>query len=407
MILNTRNEFSRMRSRGVVAILLVATLAPVGAQQRARTVSPSAAMPGAQELASAWAAVAAGRPADAELIADRLLKAGTRRHEAVGLKIFARVQTGHAEAALDQYEEWVKAAPQEDVFLLQPVAASILETEAAGKDIALRVEALRTLAEAGEQTAVTRLAAEAASGNAPGVADEALARIGNARAVERLTRRVAAANGQADVSSAIDALVTANSENALSAVVSALGPSRSTPTRMAAARALGGVTNAEAVPALRRALADPDPSVRMMAAVSLARLGDSSGAELLQQMEASPVTDIRLLALGASAAGNPSGPWVAIATTALQDPDPAVRLKAAQLLVAHGPDPAAGLAVLNSNLSDPNPALRLMAAGALEVLPREALAGDLASLRRLLRDADPRVRINAAGALLRIAGGVA
>ena len=119
-----------------------------------------------------------------------------------------------------------------------------------------------------------------------------------------------------------------------------------------------------------------------------------------------PVTDIRLMAAEVSAAGNPSGPWVSTATGALQDPDPVVRLSAAQLLLAHGPDPTAALATLNRALSDPNPALRLVGARALEQIPRNVLGTDVASLRRLLRDADPRVRIVAAAALLKLAGGV-
>jgi HEAT repeat protein len=82
-----------------------------------------------------------------------------------------------------------------------------------------------------------------------------------------------------------------------------------------------------------------------------------------------------------------------------------VRLSAAQLILAHGTDRTAAAAVLNQALADPNPALRLLATRAVADAPPEALAGDVASLRRLLRDSDPRVQIVAAAVLLKISGG--
>jgi HEAT repeat protein len=395
-----------MRSAAVVAYVVVAAITPLGAQQKPRPAAPAAAGSSAQDLASGWSALASGRTAEAEAVADKLLKAGSRRHEAVSLKISARAQAGQPEAALDQYEEWLKAAPHEDVFLLQPVASGILEAQAGAADIGVRVDALQALAEAGDKTAATRLSAVAGSREVPGIADEALARIGNPQAVARLTRRVATPNGRADVSGAIDALVKAKPAGAGAAIAAALDPARPLPTKMSAARALGELGAAEAIPQLKRALQDPEPPVRMAAAAALTRLGDQSGASLVRDMENSPVADIRLMAAEGAAAGNPSGSWVSTATDVLKDPDPLARLRAAQLLVEHGPDPAAALAILNRALSDPNPALRLAAARTLEDIPREALGADIPSLRKLLRDADPRVRIVAAAALLRLAGGV-
>jgi HEAT repeat protein len=395
-----------MRSAAVVAYVVVAAITPLGAQQKPRPAAPAAAGSSAQDLASGWSALASGRTAEAEAVADKLLKAGSRRHEAVSLKISVRAQAGQPEAALDQYEEWLKAAPHEDVFLLQPVASGILEAQAGAADIGVRVDALQALAEAGDKTAATRLSAVAGSREVPGIADEALARIGNPQAVARLTRRVASPNARADVSGAIDALVKARPAEAVATIAAALDPARPLPTKMSAARALGELGAAEAIPQLKRALQDPEPPVRMAAAAALTRLGDQSGASLVRDMENSPVADIRLMAAEGAAAGNPSGSWVSTATDVLKDPDPLARLRAAQLLVEHGPDPAAALAILNRALSDPNPALRLAAARTLEEIPREALGADIPSLRKLLRDADPRVRIVAAAALLRLAGGV-
>jgi HEAT repeat protein len=394
-----------MRSAGIVAVLVLAGSALLTAQQKPR---PAAAAGGssAQDLATGWSALASGRTAEAEAIADRLLQAGSRRHDAVSLKISARVRAARGDAALDVYEEWLKASPHEDVFLLQPIAAGILEGLAGGKDAGVRIDALQALAEAGDKGAASKLAALTGPGEEPGAADEALARIGNPQAVARVTRLVAAGGGRRDVSGAIDALVKAKPAGAVAAITAALEPGRPMPTKMSAAKALGTLGAVEAIPQLQRALQDPEPPVRMMAAVSLARLGDQSGNDVIRNMENSPVADIRLMAAGVAAANNPTGAWVSTATGALDDPDPGVRLSAAQLLLAHGADRTAAAAALNRALSDPNPALRLLATRAVADTPLEALAGDIPSLRRLLRDADPRVQILAAGVLLKLAGGV-
>jgi HEAT repeat protein len=394
-----------MRSAVIVAVLVLGGPALLTAQQKPRAAA-AAGGSSAQDLATGWSALASGRTTEAEGIADKLLLAGSRRHDALSLKISASVRAGRADAALDVYEAWLKAAPHEDVFLLQPVAAGILEGLAAGKDFGARIDALQALAEAGDKGAASKLASLAGSGEDPGAADEALARIGNPQAVARLTRLVAAPGGRRDVSGAIDALVKAKPAGAVAAITAALEPGRPMPTKMSAAKALGTLGAADAIPQLKRALQDPDPPVRMMAAVSLARLGDQSANDVIRNMENSPVADIRLMAAGVSAANNPTGAWVSTATGALDDPDPGVRLSAAQLLLTHGADPTAAAATLNRALSDPNPALRLLATRAVADTPLEGLASDIPSLRRLLRDPDARVQIVAAGVLLKLAGGV-
>lgn len=399
-----------MRSAAAAAVLVMLTLTPLAGQETplaaARPAAASPALRAAEQLAAGWGALASGRTEAAEAIADRLIQAGPRRHEALALKISARVQAGHPETALDDYEQWMKSAPHEDVFLLQPVAVGVLEALARAAELAVRVDALQALAEAGDDTAPVRLARIAASGPGSGAADEALARIANPEAIVRLSRRVDTPSPRADVSGAIEALAAVHPSGAAKTIAAALDPARPMPTKLAAARALGMLGGSEAIPQLRRALLDPDPPVRMAAAAALARLGDASGGDLLREMENSPVSDIRLMAAEGSAAGNPAGAWVATATSALSDPDPLARLSAARLLVEHAADPTAGLAVLNAALLDPNPALRLAAARGIEDLPRQILGTHVPTLRRLLRDGDPRVRIGAAAALLKLADGV-
>jgi HEAT repeat protein len=390
----------------LVFVFVAAVASPAGQTARPpASTAPVTTWRGASELAKGWAALAAGRTADAEAAADQLLRAGSRRHDALALKVAARVRAGRSDAALDAYEETLRGATTEDVYLLQPIARGMLETIARSSDTPVRIAALAALAQAGDRDAATLLA-ELSNSDETGAADLALAGMQNPRAIAKLEARVKAPSLRGDVSESIDALVKAKATSAVPAIITALDPSRPLPTRLSAARALGHLDARDAIPQLQRALRDPDPPVRMMAAAALSRFGDQSGAELLQMMENSPVADVRLMLAEIAAPQNPDGAWVATAVKALQDPDPLVRLSAAELVVKYAADPRPGLAVLTGALSDPNPAMRLAASRELDEIPNHLMGNDLPALRRWLRDATPQVRIAAAAALLRLAGGI-
>jgi HEAT repeat protein len=383
-------------------------LAQASAQTRTARPTPMATQAGsdAAALATGWAALAAGRAADAERSADSLLIARRSRHDAVNLKIRARLGTGGANIALDAYEEWLRGVGREDVFLIQPIARRALEDFVNSPELALKLAALQALAANGSTEAIQRLTELATSPQPEIGADEALARNGDAQAIGRLEKALARSAPQADVSSTIDALADAKATGAAAAIAKTLVPSRPVPTRMSAAHALGLLGDRDAITTLKQALQDPDPPVRFMAAAALARLGDSSADQMVAQMENSPVGDIRMMIAENSAAVSPSGAWVAIARDVLNDSDPLARLNAARVLLAHGADAADAKSVLDTALSDPNPALRTAAARVLGQLPSAVVGTDIALLRRLLRDTSPQVRFVAADALLRQAGGV-
>lgn len=379
------------------------------AQQRpAPGTGTAAASPvdaGITDISRGWAALQAGHPDQADAAAARLLQRGVRRHDALSLMIEARVQAGRIDAALDGYERWLRTVPQEDVFLLQPIARGRLRLDAQDADAGIRVAALQALSSVGDATATAALRGMA--GTPSGTeADAALADSGDAAAAERLASYVSQAGPRADLSAPIDALVRGKATQAAPQIAAALDASRPLPTRIAAARALGQLNAMEAIPQLRTALQDPDPPVRMAAAAALSRLGDQSGATLLQQMQNSPVPDIRLMAVEDSVAREPAGTWVAVANQVMDGPDPLARLDAASLLARYSADPARGYQVLTQALADPAPAVRFVAAQELRDIPPRLLGSDLPTLRRLLRDPERRVRIAAAGALLRLAGGV-
>ena len=400
--------FPRTRLALSVIVLALLSAQPSIRAQAARAAAQST-NPDAAVLAKGWNAVATGNGAEAERLSDDLLKASPHHHNALALKIAARLISrtlSGALSALDAYDTWLGRGNQrEDVFLIEPIARAILSVHAASTDARVRARALELLALNGDHQARSQLSA-AASGPESGSAlgDDALVRLGDDAAAQRLVGRVKAANTR-DVSAAINALAAANVSGAGGAIAGALAPPNVLPTRMAAARALGILGDASAIPRLKEALKDPDPPVRILAAASLARLGDNSGAELLQKIENSPVGDLRLLAVEANASGNPAGPWVGVATAVLNDADPLVRLRAAELLVKHAADPGQARDVLTNALTDANPAMSEAAARQLHGLQLGALGNDLTVLRKLLRTPSAFAQLEAAGTVLKLAGG--
>ena len=287
---------SRSRFIAITSILVSALLVPLLAQ--GPTAVPAAAK-GAQELAKAWSALAGGRAADAERASDALLKTAPRNHDALALKVRARLAGPGVSAALDTYEAWLPNVRQrEDVSLLETIATNLVESLAAapdGSDIAVRARALEILALLGDRNATARLSSMVAS-SGTAQSDAALARLGDAAAVTRLAGRVK--NGAArDVSDAIDALSDGGVKTAAGVIAGALDPARPLPTKMAAARALGKLGDPSFVPQLKLALKDPDPPVRVMAAAALAQLGDElerrPHAYLREQPGRGPAADRR------------------------------------------------------------------------------------------------------------------
>ncbi|MEO7272333.1 MAG: HEAT repeat domain-containing protein, partial [Vicinamibacterales bacterium] len=145
---------------------------------------------------------------------------------------------------------------------------------------------------------------------------------------------------------------------------------------------------------------DPDPAVRNMIAVALARLGDESGGVTMQSLAESPIGELRLQAAQAAARQNPQGVWADNVQGLLRDPDPMLRLKAIRVLLEFDRQSDALTTALGAALSDETPAVRTEAARLLrEVGQQHPGVENPAYLRRLLRDRIPEVQIEAARAL--------
>ncbi|HYT66139.1 MAG TPA: HEAT repeat domain-containing protein [Vicinamibacterales bacterium] len=371
-----------------IAVLLVVFTAVTGdAQVRDRT-APASPPSDASTLAAGWSALAAGQHAAAARAAAQVLARSPWNHAAAALRIEALAQADPIKG-LDAYEAWLGKRRSEDAALLEPVPRNVLLQFAVSGESDLRQSARRMLRDAGitppasPNRDVSDQLADAA----------ARAKAGDPAAVKRLEAVVDA--GTLDPAVVARALEAGGP--ATTPLLLAMLDKPGTPTRAAAAAALGRRKADEARPALQKLMKDSDPMVRSSAAVALARMGDDEGQAYVERMLQSEVPDFKLMA--AEAWGGQPGPWMGAIAPLLENRDGTIRLEAARLLAPVSPE--AARRVLNEAAADSNPVIRSEAARIIE--ETTSLVPDLADIsqaRRLLREADPAIRLHAAGVLL-------
>ncbi|MCA1561332.1 MAG: HEAT repeat domain-containing protein [Acidobacteria bacterium] len=381
------------------ALVLVAALLAgpaLKAQVRDRA-APASTVTEAATIAKGWAALAAGRPGAAAQAAAEVLARMPANHSALALHIEA-LSAAEPLRGLDAYEAHINAQTGEDVGLLEPVARGALQQIARSEDPELRRTALRLLSRAGVTAAREALAASAQPNDRID-ADAVLAGGGDAAALKRL-EAVAASADVPDKKPVIQALASVGAAAVQSLV--AMLQARNGPERAAIIAALGKMRSEPARPVIKQAMKDPDPFVRASAAVALARLRDAEGQSRVQQMLASEVPDIRLMA--AEAWDGQDGPWVNAITPLLENRDGLTRFHAARLIAPVNPELAKR--TLQEGLADPNPVIRAESAEIMEQSIEDfPLVADLGHLRRLLRERDQAVLVYAAGAILAVARG--
>ena len=374
----------------LLALAAALALAVQPAAAQVKDPSPSAGDADTKTLAEGWSSLAAGKSDAAVKAADKLLVRRPWNHAALALKIEG-LATRDVLAGLDAYEAWQKNRGPEDVGLLEPIARAIVLDVARRGDPDLRREAVRLLREA----RVTVPPADATRDSPDSVmADAALAAQGDAAAARRLEAAAAQPSGP-NRTRIIEALETAGPAGT-KALITILGAPSSGPERGLAAAALGRMRAEPARPALLQAIKDPDPFVRVSSAVALARMGDDTGRSMVEDLLASPVPDLRIMA--AEAWNGQPGPWVEAIRPLLDNPDGLVRFQAAELVAPV--DPEAARRVLEDAATNENPAIRAEAGRIATSLASQTSGADLAALRRLLRDSDMTVRLRAAGAVL-------
>jgi HEAT repeat protein/cyclophilin family peptidyl-prolyl cis-trans isomerase len=169
-------------------------------------------------------------------------------------------------------------------------------------------------------------------------------------------------------------------------------------TRAFAAKGLGGLKEASAVPTLLGMLGDNDPGAVIESVRALGRIGDASAApalvRLIQAKETSPSVRLEALdALGGMRAPEASD----LLLDSFTDPNPGIR--AAALRAASALDPEQFVAILSGLDPDPVWSVRAAIASALNALPREiALPG----LNAMLGDKDHRVIPSVLQALVKL-----
>lgn len=339
--------------RNVVAGSLIAAavaVAPAAAQQP----------PGGEHaaLAQGWGLLANGDAVSASAIAAGVLGQNPRSAAALVLAVDAEIARAGGAAGLNIYERWLGIRPLDDAYVLRRVArAMLLEHAADGEAMGVRLEALRALTADGEPVPAAVLQQSAASGSLGET--RVLATLGDERAVRALITQLEAASG--GKSHLIASLADSASPLAVPALTDLLTDQNDI-NRMAAADALGRLGAKGSIPPLRALLSDPVFMVRLAAARALHRMGDQSGVPFLQELARSEHSAVRIGAIEAFA-DEASPWWQAIARDLATDPDPSVRLGVARLMAPY--DQRLALSVLQRLLADENAAVRESAARTL------------------------------------------
>ena len=371
--------------------LIVATLAGIGVPLQAGAQTALAPRAQTRGLSRGWAALEAGRFDDAVSVARAALKAFPADHGAVVLEMEALAQSGQVAAAFEAYQNWSSKHPRGDASLTAIVAVAVLRAlGASASPLAVRVAALKTLAEAGD--AASRDALSALGPSARLDAAETLAALGDASAASALVGAIQDTQGSRKLA-AMAAAARVHAPGAAEAI-SPMTTDRDPAIRAGAAAALGELKNPASADSLVALLKDPMPAVNGSAAIALARMGRPEGDAVLSQMLESGVPDIVLMA----AEGLPSQPerWRSAVEPLLRTESPIDRLRAARLLKEF--DSSAASQAVSAALADSNPAVREEASRALADMG--ALDGGV-DWPRLLTDSSPSVRLGAAQALMR------
>lgn len=375
----------------MISVVILVSSLPISSA-RAQPVSDALTA----RLIQARDAQNAGRTSDVLRLTEDIVRTTPGNREAVALRITALIADKQLRRASVEYDRYRAAVGAEDAQLLSTLArAELWALSGSDTGLQLRTLALERLARDGDVKALQALRAAATSERATVAerlnADISLARLGEENATDRLLK-LAAVPEVHDRTPIVEALEAAGSRSAQPWILQALNDGNPL-TRAAAARALGSLKAYETTARLREMLKDSVFLVRLSAAISLKRLGDTSADSLLDGWLQSDLTDVRLMAAEAYSDGL-TREWAKALTPVLQSSNEMGRLKAAELLRRQ--ESARSRSIVVEAVRSPNPAVRNEASRLLE----STTPYDLQLLRELLDDESPWVRLRAAGALL-------
>jgi hypothetical protein len=374
------------------AIACLALTVPSTAQTRQTGAlkHASGSLDEAAAVAGAWTLLSQGSYSAALAKAQELLRTNPRSVNALALAVDAAVGLKGPVAGLDQYERWLGSRTLEEPGILRRISRAMLYE--AAQIPATRLAALRGLADDGDESAASEIAALARQGGSAEL--KILARWGDQSAAKALVAQLD--RREADPVRTIEAIGDSGYAAAVTSLAAWLTDLRPE-VRGAAADALGklGEQSPSVVGLLTPLLSDGSPHVRTRAAAALYRLGDPAGTPWLQELATSDTPAGRLVAAEAMAS-RPDPVWTALVTElAATRGDPEIRLRAAKLIAPHNPDFARSVARELSG--DSNLAIRELAGSVMS----ETVSGEgLATLRGQLRAASDLTRLHAAARIL-------
>jgi HEAT repeat protein len=336
-------------------------------------------------------ALKSGRAANAIELSDQVLSGAPDNMAAINVKIDATIALGDLRGALRAYDAFVNMSGRDSAAVLAPVARAYLKTLTQSTLIGTKIDALEALAANGDADAKSTLQTLAKDDNAGRPAAEALARLGDKAAAQRVAQFAAQAQGsqRADALRTIATIKDVPAEALVREALKANDPAlQAAGADLAAARGMKTL-----VPELRQTMASGIAQGQYRAALALVALGDSTGRERVAEALASDVPDSRLSAAAAlRKTGDKS--WIPRVTPLLANQDGLNRFFAAEMLLPE--DRAAAMRVLHPATADPNPVIRGEAARILA----EAPSTDISQLRPFLGDSAPRARLWAAKGVL-------
>jgi HEAT repeat protein len=384
----------------VPSIALAAAQQPPPQIPRPQAPPPIAArptpLPQAQQEALVQRArdsLKSGRAAEAIELSEKVLAGTPDSQPAIMVKLDAMLALGDLRGALRAYDGFVSATGRDHQPVLATIARAQLKTLTQATLLSVKVDALEALAAHGDAEAKTTLLALMKDDNASRPAAEALARLGDKAAAQRVVQLATQAQGgqRADAIRALATIKEAPAEALVREALKANDPMlQAAGADVAAARGMKTL-----LPELRQTATSGIAQGQYRAAVALVALGDSAGRERVAEALASDVPDSRLSAAAAlRKSGDKDKSWVARVTPLLNNPDGLNRFFAAEMLLSE--DRAAAMRVLHPATADPNPVIRAEAARILA----ESASTDLSQLRPFLSDPAPRARLWAAKGVL-------
>jgi HEAT repeat protein len=327
--------------------------------QTPHTTKPATAATPATPAQQAAAMIVDGKAEDALKLIDQILAQKPGDREALTVKIDALISLDRTPEAVAVYDAYVGTAGKHDVALARHLAHAELQHLAAGDRPAVKEAAADLLKKSGET--VPKAASATPSGPRQKPSASASEPLGTPSTPEQvLSNDKSSVEARIGALAQLEAPVSAPARQGVRAALTNPAPR----LKMIAIDAITRLDLRDLSPDLRPLLADPVVIVNLKAAAALRQLGDHAGDEILQSALKGEFLAGRLIAARALRASGDTTSWVPAITQLLDSPRANERVLAAELLVDTDKS-AAAVKILRDNLTAQDPPVRADAARVL------------------------------------------